>query len=398
MSYANAARTCGVTRSRAYSPLPPSSGVLSVRTIGLLAAGALATLAALPDAMPAQDSPTGLGYVAPMAPRQVSRDDWRDPAPHRASGISVAPGVQIHVLDFGGTGAPLVFLSGLSNNAHVFDDFAQRFTGSNRVIAITRRGFGESSHPEHGYDQATLASDVIAVLDSMKIGKAIFAAHSIGGYEITHIAASRPERVLGLIYLDAGSDPVSADSIRKAHSGALKSIEGIARPPAPDNPQPLDADSASPKAAWAYRVRNGLTDNTESAVRAAYFYEGFNPYLANKSPFPPKMLFEIGRGGRTPFDKVRAPAIFILATADSIQHQPKRLQEWAAADPANRTALQRWLDVTSATRRAERNYVSNALKGSRVVTIPGARHAIFFSHPDLVEQTMKQFMTGLPRN
>ena len=180
--------------------------------------------------------------------------------------------------------------------------------------------------------------------------------------------------------------------------GALKSIEGIARPPAPDNPQPLDADSASPRAAWAYRVRNGLTDNTESAVRAAYFYEGFNPYLANKSPFPPKMLFAIGKGGRTPFDKVRAPAIFILATADSIHHQPERLQEWASADPANRSALQRWLDVTSATRRAERSYVSNALKGSKVVLIPGARHAIFFSHPDLVEQTMKQFMTGLTRN
>ncbi len=367
--------------------------------IDLLTISALALAGASPQIVTAQaDSPTGLGYVAPMKPRQVPRDDWQDKAPHRAFGVTVAPGVIIHVLDFGGTGSPLVFLSGLSNNAHVFDDFARRFTASNRVIAITRRGFGESSHPETGYDQATLSSDVLAVLDSMNVGKAIFAAHSIGGYEITHIAASRPERVLGLIYLDAGSDPVSADSIRKAHASSLASIEGLRRPPGPDTPQPLDADSASPKAAWAYRVRYGLTDNTESAVRAAYFYEGFNPVLANKSPFPPKMLAAIREGGRTPFDKVSAPAVFILATADSIHHQPARVQQWAAADPGNRADLQRSLDVSSALRRDERGYVSKALKGSKVVTIPGARHNIFFSNPDEVEQTMKQFIAGLPRS
>jgi non-heme chloroperoxidase len=367
--------------------------------IGALSAAFLTALITQPGRVSAQaDSPTGLGYVAPMAPRPVPRDDWRDTAPHRALGVDVAPGVRIHVLDFGGSGTPLVFLSGLSNNAHVWDDFAPRFTASNRVIAITRRGFGESSHPESGYDQATLASDVLTVLDSMEIGSAIFAGHSIGGYELTHIAASRPEKVLGLIYLDAGSDPVSADSIRKAHAGALASIEGLPRPPAPENPQPLDADSASPKAAWAYRVRNGLTDNTESAVRAAYFYEGFNPYLANKSPFPPKMLAAIRSGGRTPLDKVRAPALFILATADSIHHQPARVREWAAADPANSAALQRRLDVTSALLRDERAYVAKTLKGSRTLNIPGARHNIFFSHPDEVEKAMKEFIAALPRS
>src|SRR4026209_366935 len=70
-------------------------------------------------------SSTGLGYIAPMLPRAVPDDGWADPAPHRALGVTVAPGVRLHVLDFGGSGAPLVFLSGIGNNAHVFDDFAQ---------------------------------------------------------------------------------------------------------------------------------------------------------------------------------------------------------------------------------------------------------------------------------
>ena len=308
-------------------------------------------------------SQTGLGYDAPMPHRQVPDDGWRDPAPHRAFGVNVAPGVRIHVLDFGGSGTPLVFLSGIGNNAHVFDNFAQRFTKQNRVVAITRRGFGESSHPDSGYDQATLAADVIAVLDSMGINKAVLAGHSIGGYEITHIAAKYPARVLGLIYLDAGSDPVSADSIRRAHEARPASPEAVPGPAARVSPPPLDADSASPKAAWSYRVRNGLTDNTESAVRAAYFYEGFNPYLANNSPFPARMLAEIRRGGATPFAKVKAPAIFIMASAGST------------------------------IARAQREYIVRELKGSRMVTIPGARHLIFFSHPDEVERIMKEFLS-----
>jgi pimeloyl-ACP methyl ester carboxylesterase len=144
-------------------------------------------------------------------------------------------------------------------------------------------------------------------------------------------------------------------------------------------------------------VRVGLTDNTESAVRAAYFYEGFNPYLANRNPAPPKMLAAIRAGGATPFNSVKAPAVFILAAADSIHHQPAHVREWAGADPERRAALQRSLDVASRITRAQRAYITGQLKGSRLVTIPGARHLIFFSHPDEVERTMKSFLSGIGR-
>lgn len=360
---------------------------------------AIAALLLVADTATAQRvSATGLGYDAPLQHRQVPDDGWRDPAPHRALGFNVAPGVRIHVLDFGGTGTPLVFLSGIGNNAHVFDDFAQRFTKTNRVIAITRRGFGESSHPDGPYDQATLAADVIAVLDSMGIRRAVLAGHSIGGYEITHIAATYPSRASGLIYLDGGSDPMSADSIRQAHAPQLASLQGLARPPAAPAPPPLDADSVSARAAWAYRVRTGLTDNTESAVRAAYFYEGFNPYLANNNPVPAKMLAAIRNGGRTPFAKVAVPAVFVFAQADSVQHQPAHVRQWAASSPANRGALEKALAVASAITRDQRAYIVRELKGSKLMTIPGARHLIFFSHPDEVERTMKSFLATLPAN
>jgi pimeloyl-ACP methyl ester carboxylesterase len=309
-------------------------------------------------------------------------------------GFTTAPGVKIHVLDFGGSGTPIVFLSGIGNNAHVFDDFAQRFTRDHRVIAITRRGFGESSHPDGPYDQPTLAADVHAVLDSLHIQCAILAGHSIGGYELTHFGAGYPDRVAGLIYLDAGNDPVASDSIRKTFSASLAQLAGLRRPPAPPQIMPTDADSASPSAAWAYRQRVGLIDNTESAVRTSYFYEGFNPYRANNNPVPAKMLAAIDSGERTPFSKVNAPAIFIFAQRDSVSDQSDDVKQWAASDPANREDLQKALDIQSAVTNAQHGYVSTQLKGSQVVNVRGARHLIFLTHPDEVERVMREFISS----
>jgi non-heme chloroperoxidase len=61
--------------------------------------------------------------------------------------ITVAPNVSVEVVDWGGNGPPLVFLSGLGNTAHVFDTFAPKFLPEYHVFGITRRGYGVSSSP-----------------------------------------------------------------------------------------------------------------------------------------------------------------------------------------------------------------------------------------------------------
>ncbi len=61
--------------------------------------------------------------------------------------VSVEPDVKLQVLDWGGTGRPLILLSGLGDDAHVYDKFAPKFSETYHVYAITRRGFGASSKP-----------------------------------------------------------------------------------------------------------------------------------------------------------------------------------------------------------------------------------------------------------
>src|SRR5947208_7364537 len=123
-----------------------------------------------------------------------------DTSGQKVSFVTVEPGVQLEVLDWGGSGQTLVLLTGMGDNAHIFDDFAYQFTDRFHVIGITRRGFGRSSRPEHGYDVATRARDDLRGLDRLDVGRAVFVGHSIAGGELSELGELHPGRVAKLVY------------------------------------------------------------------------------------------------------------------------------------------------------------------------------------------------------
>ena len=110
------------------------------------------------------------------------------------------------MLDWGDTGRQLVFLAGLGNDAHTFGKFAPKFTAACHVYGVTRRGFGASSDPEltaDHYAADRLGDDVLAVIDALKLDRPVLAGHSIAGEELSSIGSRHPEKIAGLIYLDA---------------------------------------------------------------------------------------------------------------------------------------------------------------------------------------------------
>jgi non-heme chloroperoxidase len=132
-----------------------------------------------------------------------------DPSPHEVTFVPVENDVRLEVLDWGGDGPPLLFLAGHGNTAHVFDAFALKFTETHHVYGITRRGFGLSSKPlptDENYDADRLGDDVLAVIDALELNRPAIAGHSLAGEELSSIGTRRPERVSGLIYLDASYD------------------------------------------------------------------------------------------------------------------------------------------------------------------------------------------------
>jgi non-heme chloroperoxidase len=145
------------------------------------------------------------GKSLPLELRRATKESaWLDaPTPYHVQFIEVEAGVKLEVVDWGGSGRPLVLLAGLGANAHTYDKFAARLTPSYHVYGITRRGFGASSVPPSGYSADRLGDDVLAVLASLNMNRPVLVGNSIAGQELSSVGSRYPDKVAGLVYLDA---------------------------------------------------------------------------------------------------------------------------------------------------------------------------------------------------
>jgi pimeloyl-ACP methyl ester carboxylesterase len=118
-----------------------------------------------------------------------------DKSQHKSDFVNVN-GIQLHYLDWGGSGDVILFLAGMGCNAHIFDHLAPRFTDKFHVMALTRRGHGESDHPDIGYDIDTLTEDIRQFMDTVGIERVILVGHSMASVELSHFAALHPKTSL----------------------------------------------------------------------------------------------------------------------------------------------------------------------------------------------------------
>jgi non-heme chloroperoxidase len=155
-----------------------------------------------------QDGPLPLNLQ-----RATKATAWRDSVPHTEQFVTVDKNVSLEVLDWGGAGQALVLLAGMGNSAHIFDKLAPKLINQFHVYGITRRGFGASSRPATGYSADRLADDVLKVIETLKLKRPVLAGHSVAGEELSSIGSRQPEKVAGLVYLEAAyayaiDDPV----------------------------------------------------------------------------------------------------------------------------------------------------------------------------------------------
>jgi pimeloyl-ACP methyl ester carboxylesterase len=139
--------------------------------------------------------------------RATPETAWKDASPHLVRFVTVDTNVKLEILEWAGPQArnvrTLVLVPGLGNTAHVFDTLAPKLAASYRVVGVTRRGFGASSAPATGYAADRLGDDVLAVIEALSITKPVLVGHSLGGEELSSIGSRHPDKVAGLVYLDA---------------------------------------------------------------------------------------------------------------------------------------------------------------------------------------------------
>jgi non-heme chloroperoxidase len=300
---------------------------------------------------------------------------WTDSSAHRVSFVSVAPGARLEVLDWGGSGPPLVFLSGLQDVAHGFDDFAPAFTRDHHVFAITRRGYGASSQPRSGYDLADRVADLRAVLDSLGLRRVVLVGHSIAGDELTAFAGTYPRRVAGLVYLDAAYD----------HSEVRKLLAGY---PAP--PPMLARDSASPRAVQQYFHRVSGIRIPEAQLRAIGRYDSSGRLVGDVTPSIIDSLILAGCGHPN-YAAVRAPALVIDAVPDSAE---QLFPHYGMLDPKQREKARRFTVTLQRWTAAERARVRRELPTAQLLELHGANHYVFDSNRNEVLRAMREFLAS----
>jgi pimeloyl-ACP methyl ester carboxylesterase len=100
---------------------------------------------------------------------------------------------------------PFVLVHGLSSNARLWDDVAEGLAAADHAShAVDLRGHGESEKPDHGYDFATVASDVAAVVRDVVERRAILVGQSWGANVVMETAARFPEVARGVMCIDGG--------------------------------------------------------------------------------------------------------------------------------------------------------------------------------------------------
>ena len=114
-------------------------------------------------------------------------------------------GVKIHYLDFGGEGLPIILIHSEGWDANTFQEFGSMLKGKNRVLAITRPGYGVSE--PLGYDVASQANAIISFARALGIEKAVFIGNGSTTCELTYLGENYPEQVAGLIYLNGLATP-----------------------------------------------------------------------------------------------------------------------------------------------------------------------------------------------
>jgi pimeloyl-ACP methyl ester carboxylesterase len=101
----------------------------------------------------------------------------------------------------GGHGVPLVLASGLLLTDRLYVQTLSRLAGAGfRVVAIDVAGSGISDDGKGLDEYGRLLG---RVLDELGVERAVLAGHSLGGRLVTELAARSPERVVGLLLVDA---------------------------------------------------------------------------------------------------------------------------------------------------------------------------------------------------
>ncbi len=313
--------------------------------------------------------------------RAMKTTAWRHPN-STISFIQVERDVRLEVVDWGGTGRPVILLAGLGDTAHIYDTFASKLIPTYHVYGITRRGFGESSSPaptEENYSADRLADDDLAVIAALNLKRPVLAGHSIAGEELSSIGNRYPIRVAGLVYLDAGFsqslwDPSNGDPQIDANDVQRELKQLALSGGTPEQRKNLIhelLETGLPLLEKDLQVQmKTLQAIPDLPATASATWRPSTSWLAAQAVMQ----------GMQKYNDIRCPVLAFFAVPHNLG--------------PDASAAARAKDLAETTSHAD--LFQSRISGVSVVRVPNASHEIFVSNEAEVLTTMNAFIAKLP--
>jgi pimeloyl-ACP methyl ester carboxylesterase len=323
----------------------------------------------------------GLALLVSQAVVAQSAPAWRDPSPHQVRWITVDSSVRLEVLDWGGSGPPLVLL-GCYLTAHVHDEFAPKLTNQFHVYGITRRGIGASDKPTAGYTVPRSANDVLEVLDALNLQQSLLAGTSCAGQILTVFASQHSDRLRGLVYIDGASDPTTP-----AHDPPMPDPSMLPRPiapPAPDSTsfearrksQQRDQGVSFPEAEW----RQQLAANPDGSVGRSLMSLEIRRAITVDARIKPD------------YSRIRVPVLAIYQAQGPFENVAAR---YTIVNEQERAALRQQYAATRAMYGRWQDDLRAAVPTARIVELPVDNPFMFLSNEADVLREIRAFAATL---
>ena len=314
-----------------------------------------------------------------LLPAVSAQQAWRDPSPHEVRLVTVESSVRLEVLDWGGTGRPILFL-GCYLSAHVFDEIAPKLASQFHVYAFTRRGIGASDRPSGGYELQRSADDLLEVLDALKLRKPILVANSCGGNTQTLLAAQHPDRLGGLVYLEAAEDPTLTLADYNLPPVDEANLPKRVEPPALDFGS-FDAYRRTQKA------RSGVAF-PEAELRYGFALKpdgSLGPPLLSPTV---RRAITVDARRKPDHARVRVPVLAIFRTQWPFEEVAKGS---VLQNALQRTALRQQYDVETLMTARWKNDMRANVPAAKIVELPGASLFMFLSNEADVIRELRAF-------
>jgi pimeloyl-ACP methyl ester carboxylesterase len=151
-------------------------------------------------------------HWAPDRPVSALVARWAPPP----SQFVAIDGLQAHLRDEGPRDdpTPIVLLHGTSASLHTWDGWVAALLPRHRVVRLDLPGFGLTGPaPDDDYSMGRYVEFIASALDTLGIEQCVIAGNSFGGWISWETALAHPDRIKGLVLVDAAGYPLQSESV-----------------------------------------------------------------------------------------------------------------------------------------------------------------------------------------